>query len=87
MSTVAGGEAELYDSRMNAIDIFRAVRGLPDWTQAAQRAVPSRTAAGVAYRGLSDEDMLACQLALDEKDRKLERIRALETVLNRSRNG
>ncbi len=68
------------------IDIFRAVRGLPDWSVAVKRAVPSQTAAGISYRGISDEDMLACQLALGENDRKLERVRFLRQVLNRNPN-
>lgn len=68
------------------IDIFRAMRGLPDWNEAAARAVASKTAGGVAYRGLSDADMLACQLALDEHERKPERIRVLREVLNRKRH-
>ncbi|MBN2506867.1 MAG: hypothetical protein JXQ71_09255 [Verrucomicrobia bacterium] len=66
------------------IDIFRVVRGLPDGHAAAQRAFRSQTAAGVHYRGLSDEDMLACQLALDEHERKPERIRFLSDLLKRN---
>lgn len=69
-------------SAQGPIDIFRAVRGLPHWDEAAARAVSATTAAGVPYRGLSDQDMLACQLALDEKDRKPERVKALQTILS-----
>ena len=68
------------------IDIFRAVRGLPDRHAAAQRAISSETAAGARYRGLSDEDMLACQLALDEHERKPERVRFLSGILRRNRH-
>ena len=34
---------------------------------------------------ISDEDMLACQLALDERDRKPERVRVLREALHHSR--
>jgi hypothetical protein len=67
------------------LDIFRSVRGLSDWAQCAGQAVDGRTAAGTAYRGLSDSDMLACQLALDEGARKLDRVRTLQEVLRQSR--
>lgn len=63
------------------VDIFRAVTGLPDWSACAARALPSRTAAGVPYRGLADGDMLACQIALEPGVRKLDRIRTLRKVL------
>ncbi len=64
-----------------ALDVFRAVKGLPDWSACAARAVSGRTAAGVAYRGLCDADMLACQLALPPAERKEARISALRAVL------
>lgn len=62
------------------IDIFRAVRGLPDWTTCRQRAAPSATAAGVTFLGLADLDMLACQLALPEGEQKIDRVRFLRKV-------
>jgi hypothetical protein len=65
------------------IDIFRAVRGLGEWAASAARGLRSQTAAGVSYLALSDEDMLACQLALDEDDRKPERVRVLREALRR----
>lgn len=68
-------------SHLGAIDIFRSVRGLPDWQTCRQRAIACRTAGGVDYLGLSDEDMLRCQLALPEEERKQERIRALRKAL------
>jgi hypothetical protein len=64
-----------------SIDIFRAVRGLGDWKTASARACDERTAGGVPYRGLSDEDMLVCQLALDESERRPDRIRVLREAL------
>lgn len=64
-------------SASGAIDIFRAVTGLPSWEEAAARAYDGRTAGGVAYRGLGDEDMIACQLALPEGQRRHERVATL----------
>ncbi len=60
------------------LDVFRTVTGLPGWSECANRAVASHTPAGISYRGLSDQDMLSCQLALAEPARKLDRIRALQ---------
>jgi len=40
-----------------------------------------RTAQGTAYHGLSDADMLRCQEALAEEDRKLERLQYLRRAL------
>ena len=67
-----------------ALDVFRTVKGLTDWAACAGRAVAGRTATGVAYRGLSDADMLACQLALPPPDRKEGRIAVLREALEAS---
>lgn len=64
-------------SDSGAIDVFRAVRGLPSWEEANARAYAGVTAGGVAYRGLGDEDMIACQLALPEGLRRHDRIAVL----------
>ncbi|MBC8871532.1 MAG: hypothetical protein H8E44_19075 [Planctomycetes bacterium] len=69
------------NSPHGAIDVFRTVAGLSDWRQSRDQAIEERTAGGVAYRGISDEDMLRCQYALDETQRKSERIRALEAAI------
>lgn len=66
-----------------AIDIFRTVRGLASWTDSFNRAIHEFTAAGVPYHGLSDEDMLACQLALSEHERKPGRVMSLRKALGR----
>jgi hypothetical protein len=66
-----------------AIDIFRAVAGLPSWDEAAARTYDGKTAAGVAYRGLGDEDMITCQLALPEEQRRHDRV----TTLRRASGG
>jgi hypothetical protein len=70
-------------SSSGAIDIFRTVKGLPSWVDCNARAHAGRTAAGVPYRGLCDEDMLACQLALPPADRRRNRVEALERALGR----
>ncbi len=57
-----------------AIDIFRSVTGLADWHDSAARSVSETTQLGTRYRGLSDADMLACQLALEPGQRKMDRV-------------
>jgi hypothetical protein len=65
-----------------AIDVFRSVRGLGSWEQSFANSLESVTASGVHCRGISDSDMLKCQLSLDEVDRKEDRIKALRRALN-----
>lgn len=67
------------------LDIFRGVAGLPNWSTCATRGLNLHTPAGIPYRGLSDEDMLACQLALAEPDRKLDRVRLLQDSIRSTR--
>jgi hypothetical protein len=64
-------------SPSGSIDIFRTVKGLESWAASRARAYPGQTAAGTNFFGLSDEDMLQCQMALPENERKLDRIRLL----------
>jgi hypothetical protein len=45
------------------------------------RAIPSRTSGGVAFLALSDRDMLACQEALPESLRKMNRIKVLRQAI------
>lgn len=68
-------------SRAGHIDIFRSVEGLPDWRTCRARAGIAQTASGVAFPALADRDLLACQLALPEEERKLDRIRYLRRLL------
>lgn len=65
-----------------AIDIFRSVQGLPDWASAFAKSVSGVTAAGAAYTGLSDADMLACQLSIPLEFRKSDRIQELRKAMN-----
>ena len=68
-------------SPAGAIDIFRAVTGLPSWEDCRGRAVLAKTAGQVEYRGLCDEDMIACQLALPQGERRQGRIECLQRAL------
>jgi len=62
-----------------AIDIFRSVRGLEAGFAACRAHCPVRhTPTGVPFRSLTDELMVACQLALPENERKLDRLRLLQ---------
>lgn len=62
-------------SPFGAIDVFRFVTGLTSWSTCRERADACTTASGTPYFGLSDADMLACQLALPEGQRNEARIR------------
>jgi hypothetical protein len=67
-----------------ALDIFREVRGLAGkYDDCRARAVQSTTSTGVSFNGLADEDMLTCQEALPESERKGKRVEILRTALNR----
>jgi hypothetical protein len=72
------------NSPHGAIDVFRAVPGMSDWQAASQRGIAEQTSTGVAYRGLSDEDMLQCQLALDPAVQKQSRVQYLQSKLRSS---
>ena len=61
-----------------ALDVFRRVPGLDSWSACRERATACQTRAGNRFWSLSDQDMLACQYALDEGVRKLDRVRYLE---------
>lgn len=67
-------------SPSGAIDIFRRVAGLDNWQRSFADSVVETTAGRVYYRGISDEDMLRCQYALSEQDRKRDRIEFLEKI-------
>jgi hypothetical protein len=70
-------------SPFGSIDIFRAVAGLTDWQASNVEAVPFQTDGGTSFRGLSDADMLRCQLALEPAQQKAERIRVLQNLISR----
>ncbi len=65
-----------------ALDIFRDVLGLEGrYAECKARGVPTTTAAGVAFTGLSDPDMLACQEALPLPERKTRRMEVLRRAI------
>ena len=67
-------------SPYGSIDVFRAVTGLDSWMDCRRRAYAGQTATGTIFLGLSDEDMLACQMALADNEQKPDRIRFLRRV-------
>lgn len=71
-------------SREGAIDVFRYVAGLEHWQSSFTIAVPEKTAQGTPYWGLSDADMLRCQLALQVHEQKSDRISALQAAIDKS---
>ena len=71
-------------SPAGALDVFRQVRGLDDWERSFENAIRETTPGGVPYRGLADEDMLRCQLALDDNQRKQDRVRFLQRVVTKT---
>jgi hypothetical protein len=70
-----------------AIDIFRTVAGLNSWTACRGRAEVVTTATGTKCLGLSDVDMLQCQLALPEGHRNEGRIQHLQEALRKDDHG
>ena len=67
-----------------ALDVFREVLGLEGrYAECRASGVRSQTASGVAYVGLSDAHMLACQEALPEEQRKPRRLASLRAALQR----
>ncbi len=68
-------------SPAGAIDVFRSVRGLASWGECRARALAGGTASGTPYLGLSDADMLSCQMALPQGERNQSRIEALRKIL------
>ena len=82
-----GQEVFCLTSPAGPVDIFLSVKGLDSWQSASERAVAGKTDAGVSYRGISDEDMLRCQLALDPAEQRADRIRALQGILGGKTDG
>lgn len=64
-----------------AVDIMRFVEGMSDWQLSRMNCSPEKTKLGTPYFGLSDNDMLQCQLALIENQRNAERVRYLQNIL------
>jgi hypothetical protein len=67
------------------LDIFARLPGVPDFSACFERSTLRTTNQGLAYRSMTAEDMLACQLALPESERKLDRVRHLQAILRGGR--
>ena len=50
------------------------------------RALPGKTATGIPFRGVSDQDMLTCQEALPPSERKLRRIEVLRNAIEKAKS-
>jgi hypothetical protein len=75
-------------TREGAVDVFRDVLGLEGSYAACRgRAAACATAAGQPFLGLSDEDMLACQEALPESERKPSRMEHLRRAIRERKGG
>jgi hypothetical protein len=72
-------------SPFGAIDIFLNVTGLESWLACNTRAVEGKTTGGIPYRGISDEDSLRSQYALDKKDQRCERISVLKVAIKKGK--
>ena len=69
-------------SPQGAIDIFRDVAGLEgQYAACFERSTLAQTPTGIPYRSLANADMLACQMALPEGLRRLDRVRYLKGLL------
>lgn len=66
------------------INVYKSRKGVDSWTAANERGYTGTTSTGVSFRGMGDEDTLNDQYALDEQDRRMERIRVLEQLLGKS---
>jgi hypothetical protein len=76
-----------FTTRHGALDVFREVRGLEgQYEKCRQRALPSRTSTGVMLTGLSDRDMLACQEALPQSERKERRVQVLREAIRQAKS-
>ncbi len=72
-------------SPLGAIDIFLQVAGLGTWQESARNAEIITTESGVSFSGISDRDMLKCQEALPEKERKVDRMNILRDALHNNK--
>jgi hypothetical protein len=65
-----------------AVDIMRSVAGLADWHASRRNSILEQTKAGTPYFGLSDADMLQCQMTLEAHLRKSERVSILQEIIS-----
>jgi hypothetical protein len=72
-------------TKHGALDVFREVAGLEGaYVECKARSIATKTAGGIAFQGLADEDMLACQIALPTTQQKPRRIEILREAIRKS---
>jgi hypothetical protein len=67
-------------TKFGPLDVFRRVPGMEEFESAWERGYDRKTASGVPVRCLSDADMLACQLALPDEFRRMDRVRYFQRL-------
>ena len=67
------------------INVYKSRKGVDSWAGANARGYDGETPGGVKFRGMGDEDTLNDQYALDEVDRRIERICLLEELLGKKK--
>src|SRR5262245_15108140 len=73
-------------TRHGALDVFREVRRLENrHDKCSRRADPSKTATGIPYASLSDEDMLKCQESLPVGQQKVQRMETLREAIRNAK--
>jgi len=71
-------------TRHGALDIFREVLGLENrFDESFRRATAARTATGIPFASLSDEDMLICQENLPVGQQKVRRMEILREAIRK----
>ncbi len=63
------------------VDVFTSVAGLPDFETCWDRGAMMLTGQETTFRSLAAMDMLACQLAIPEENRRHERVAHLRRIL------
>ncbi|MFZ5832814.1 MAG: hypothetical protein ACOY3P_22235 [Planctomycetota bacterium] len=66
-----------------ALDVFRQMRGLPDWATCRNRAVHVTISGTIECFAVNDQDMLDSQLALPPGLQRTERLRVLRAAIER----
>ncbi len=81
-----GQEVFCLTTRHGALDVFRGVLGLQGrYAESKARSIPAHTASGIGFHGLCDEDMLACQEALQPGERKVRRMEILREAIRQAK--
>jgi hypothetical protein len=65
------------------VDIFRSLAGVESYAMAKETSVDFCTSFGTAIKLLSPQFLLACQLAIPEHARRIDRVRHLQEILGK----